>query len=191
MVNPENRERELRWVRIDESNYASEYQESVDAVKDFLYMAFEIVSDCLPTGDWDRAELGKVDPFRYLDIAYEYEYLFRSPEDLAFLHRSAALNLLCRLAKIDDDDECSGSTWMVDFRTPHLRLENEALIRRYHPELFQIEEAFEGGRIVQVPIIQRAFRAALYGSEELYPVLRLVTEKIVLRTFDLLAEGIM
>jgi hypothetical protein len=177
-------------VRIDESNYASEYQESEDAIKDFLYMAFEIAGDCLPTGDWDRAELGRVDPFRYLDIAYEYQYLFRSSSELDFLHRSAALNLLCRLARIEDNDECSGSTWMADFRTPHVRLEKEALIRRYHPELFQIQDAFEGGRVVGIPIIQRAFKAALYATEELYPVLRLVTESIVLRTFDLLsAEG--
>jgi hypothetical protein len=137
-------------LHINEINFTIEYKESEDAIKDFLYMTFEIAGDCLPTGDWNRAELGRVDPFRYLDIAYECAYQFRNPSELAFLHRSAALNLLCRLAQIEDEDDCSGSTWMDDFRNPHVHLEKEMLIRRYHPELFKIKQAFERGRVVPI-----------------------------------------
>ncbi|MDP9194734.1 MAG: hypothetical protein M3P06_23810 [Acidobacteriota bacterium] len=174
----------MRILRIDESSFHREYEESRCAIKDFLYMLFEICGDCQPFGDWDRAEVGTVDPYKYLDIAYEYEYQFRSVQEIDFLHRSAALNLLCRLARVDDEDQCSGSTWMTDFRSPDVRAAKEALTRTYHPELFQILEAFESGRIVDIPVIHRAFRAALYGTEDLYPTLGLITAEIVLRTFD-------
>jgi hypothetical protein len=149
--------------RIDESNYKREYEESTDAIKDFLYMAFEIAGDCQPIGDWTRAELGTVDPFRYLDVAYEYEYQFRSEQEVQFLHRSAALNLLCRLAVHDEDGT------------------------RHQPELVRIREAFESGRVVSLPVLDRAFRAGLDGTEDFVPALKLVNAEIVRRTFAALS----
>lgn len=174
----------MNVVVIDESNCDREYQESTSAIKDFLYMLFEIAGDRLPLGDWDRADLGAVDPFRYLDIAYEDEYQFRSVPELDFLHRAAALNLLCRLAEIEDEDECSGSTWMADFQNPLVRAEKETSIREHHPVMFRILEAFESGRIVSIPVIQQAFTAALYGNGDFLQALANVTSEIVVRPFD-------
>ncbi len=179
----------MNLVRVDESNYDRLHAEWVSATKDFLYMLFDIAGDCQPFGDWDRAELGAVDPFQYLDIAYDGDCPFWSGPTLHFLHRSAALNLLCRLASIGLEDECSGSTWMADFRSRRSQPAIEALIREYHPELFRILEAFEAGRVVPHPVIQRAFRAALYGSDDFLDALRSVTSEIVLRTFDALFAG--
>lgn len=174
----------MNVVHVDESNFDRLYAESTSAIQDFLYMLFEIAGDCRPIGDWDRAELGEVDPFKYLDISYEYEYQFRSGSELTFLHRSAALNLICRLANIVDEDETSGSTWMEDFRRRDSLPDGEGLLRKYHPELFLISEAFEAGRVVGHPTIQRAFRAALYGGDDFFLTLRLLVPDVVLRTFD-------
>ncbi len=153
----------MNVCRIDKSNYEREYEESTNAVKDFLYMAFEIAGDCQPVGDWTRAELGTVDPFRYLDIAYEYEYQFRSEGEIHFLHRFAALNLLCRLAVHDEDGT------------------------RHDPNLVRIRDAFESGRVVSLPVLDRAFRAGLYGTEDFVPALKLVNAEIVQRTFAALS----
>lgn len=150
----------MNVCRIDESNYGREYEESTNAIKDFLYMAFEIAGDCQPIGDWTRAELGTVDPFRYLDIVYEYKYQFRSDAEVDFLHRFAALNLLCRLAVHDEDGT------------------------RHHPDLVRIREAFESGRVVSLPVLDRAFRAGLDGTEAFIPTLELVQVEIVRRALS-------
>jgi hypothetical protein len=174
---------QMNVVHVNETNFDQLYAESRCAIKDFLYMLFEISGDCLPCGDWDRAELGEVDPFRYLDIAYEFKYQFRSESELTFLRRAAALNLLCRLARIADEDLTTGSTWMADFRGRSKQQALEAAIREHHPELLTIVKAFEAGRVVPDSAIQRAFKAALYGTDDFWITLRSVTADVVLRTF--------
>ncbi len=66
----------MNVVQIDKNNFDDEYKASADAIRDFPYMFFEIAGDRRPVGDFDRAELGEVNPFRYLDIKYDYEYQF-------------------------------------------------------------------------------------------------------------------
>jgi len=88
-----------------------------------------------------------------------------------------------------DEDECTGSTWMADFRNRQEQPTKEAALREYHPELFRILEAFEAGRVVSHPAIQRAFKAALYGSEDFHLALASVTFEVVLRTFDAIFAG--
>jgi hypothetical protein len=174
-------------IRVDLSNFDRLFAESTAAIKDFLYMRFEIAGNGMPFGDWDGAELGDVDPYAYLDVAYEFAYQFRSEAELRFLRMSAALNLLCQLARIVDADETSGSTFMEDFRNRAARPEREVMIRTYHPELYRVSEAFESGRVIAHPAIHRAFRAALYGADDLHEALQAVTRDVVMRTFDDLA----
>ena len=135
----------MRIVRVNEGTYDAEYSASTDAIRDFLYMYFQIAGDCLPAGDFDRAELGSVDPFRYLDVAYEYTYQFRSKQEVAFLHEGAAINLLCHLAQAIDLDECSGSTIVADFRSALARSQEDDALQaqaqyayvRYRPDARQ------------------------------------------------------
>ena len=62
--------RMMRRVTIDDSSYRHEFEASASAIRDFLYTYFEISGDCLPIGDWDRAELGSVDPTCYIDVEF-------------------------------------------------------------------------------------------------------------------------
>lgn len=107
-------------ITVDESNSNLEFFASKSAISDFLYMYFNIAGDCLPTGDWDRAELGAVDPFRYIDIDYDCKYQIRSNAEIRFMREAAAVNLLCRLARIHAEDEEQCSTVVQDFRQEHI-----------------------------------------------------------------------
>ena len=123
-------------------------------------MYFQIAGDCLPAGDFDRAELGSVDPFRYLDVAYEYTYQFRSKQEVAFLHEGAAINLLCHLAQAIDLDECSGSTIVADFRSALARSQEDDALQAQAPDLHAIYKAYRNSRTILTPAIQQALQAA-------------------------------
>ena len=174
----------MNVVHISENNFDDEYKASADAIRDFLYMFFEIAGDCRPVGDFDRAELGTVDPFRYLDIEYDYEYQFRSDSEISFLHQAAAVNLLCRLAQAYETDECSGSTFVSDFNNEMTREAKEPFLREHVPDLFRIHQAFRDGRIVNTPSIHNAFNSAFSDSERFYPSLGVVLDDVVLATFE-------
>ena len=174
----------MNVVQIDKNNFDDEYKASADAIRDFLYMYFEIAGDRRPVGDFDRAELGKVNPFGYLDIKYDYEYQFRSDWEIKFLHQGAAINLLCRLAQAYETDECSGSTFVADFNNEETRKTKEQILKEFSPDLFTILEAFSNGRIVATKRIQIAFHAAFNDSERFFPSLEKVLTDVILTAFD-------
>ncbi|MCR9115771.1 MAG: hypothetical protein NXI22_02345 [bacterium] len=174
----------MNIVRINEVNESEEYAHSANAIRDFLYMYFEIASDCRPFGDFDRAELGSVDPFKYLDIDYECHYQFRSSSEVTFLHKAAAVNLLCQIAQCYDTDECSGSTIVADFNDVDVRTSKEQSLKDVAPELFAIFEAFCDGRVVNNPNIHAAFHAAFNDSEAFHQSLKSVLTEVVLTTFN-------
>jgi hypothetical protein len=174
----------MRLVTIDDANYEEEYRATADAIRDFLYMYFEISGDCLPVGDWDRAELGSVDPFRYLDVAFEYEYLFRPEHEIAFLHEGAAVNLLCRLAQAVDTDECSGSRVVSEFGAGLASGQDDASLRKLSPELHAIYQAHAGGRVVDLLPIQAALSAGFTGNPQaFYSVLETVRTQVIIPVF--------
>ena len=174
----------MNIVKITETNSEAEYKASEETIREFLYMFFEISGDCRPVGDWDRAEIGTVNPFRFLDIDYEYEYQLRSSSEIKFMHEGAAVNLLCRLASFYDLDECSGSTLMADFNNEASRKEKSDAINANAPDLFKIHEAFASGRIVKTPCIQDAFKAAFSGCEEFYSSLKKVLAEVIFKAFE-------
>ncbi len=49
-------------IKVDESNADLEFEASKEAIRDFLYTYFDVAGDCLPTGDWERAERGRHPP---------------------------------------------------------------------------------------------------------------------------------
>jgi hypothetical protein len=174
----------MRLVTIDDANYEEEYRATAGAIRDFLYTYFEIVGDCLPAGDWDRAELGSVDPFRYLDVTFEYAYLFRPEHEIAFLHEGAAVNLLCRLAQAVDADECSGSRVVPDFSAGLASGQDDASLRKLSPELHAIHQAYAGGRVVDRLPIQTALRAGFAGNPHaFYSALESVRTEVILPVF--------
>ncbi len=176
--------RMMNLLRIDQNNVDDEYEESTNAIRDFLYMFFEIAGDCLPVGDFDRAELGEVDPYKYLDIQYEYRYQFRSDAEIAFLHQGAAINLLCRLAQVNDEDQCSRSTLLADFNNEQVRAENEEMLMHAAPDLFKIYDAWSGGRIIATPSIRNSFHLAFSDSARFHASLEAVLNDVILKTFD-------
>lgn len=174
----------MNVINVTDATFADEYSASTSAIRDFLHMYFEISGDCRPFGDYDRAELGSVDPFRFLDIHYVYKYQFRSDAEITFMHQAAAINLLCRLAQTYDTDECSGSTVMADFCDLDTRRKNELPLRECAPDLFRIYEAYCEGRIVDTPSIQEAFHAAFKDQTKFYFALGGVLTEVILKTFD-------
>ncbi len=174
----------MNLIKVGEDNVRDEYDESTNAIRDFLYMFFEIAGDCRPVGDFDRAELGNVDPYKFLDIRYEYEYLFRTDSDIVFLHQGAAINLLCRVAKVYDMGECSGSAWMTYFNDEQMRVEKERELREHAPDLYKIHDAWSRGRIIGTPCIQNSFHLAFKDSERFWPSLEVVLNDVILKTFD-------
>lgn len=174
----------MNIVKVDETNYKDEYKASTEAIRDFLYMYFDISLDCLPTGDFDRAELGNVDPFRFLDIEYIYKYQFRNKAELNFLHQGAAINLLCRLAQVYDLDGYSGSTFISNFLNEQTRIDKEEFLKEHVPELFKIHDAYCQGKIVKTPSIIDAFRAAFHDSERFYTSLERVLTDVIFSTFE-------
>jgi len=173
----------MNVINVTDATFPDEYSASTSAIRDFLYMYFEISGDCRPFGDYDRAELGHVDPFQYLDIHYVYKYQFRSDAEITFMHQAAAINLLCRLAQAYDKDECSGSTFMTDFCNLDSRRTNEPLLRESAPDLFRIYEAYSEGRIIDTPNIQEAFQAAFKDRTKFYFALGAVLKEVILKTF--------
>ncbi len=178
----------MRLVTIDDANYEEEYRATADAIRDFLYTYFEIVGDCFPAGDWDRAELGSVDPFRYLDVAFEYDYLFRPEHEIAFLHEGAAVNLLCRLAQAVDADECSGSRVVPEFGAALASGQDDAALRKLSPELHAIHQAHAAGRVIDLPSIQAALRAGFTGTPQaFYSALESVRTQVITPVFERLS----
>ena len=179
-------------VHVSEQSFEDEYSASTNAMRDFLYMYFEISGDCRPTGDFDRAELGAVDPFRYLDIDYRSTFQFRSGTEIQFLHQASAVNLLCQLAQVFDHDECSGSTLMTDFisiecrngQTNHHSGDSlRAHLRDSIPEVFRIRDAVGAGRIIDTPSITNAFTAAFTSAELFHQSLGVVLSDVILVSF--------
>lgn len=154
----------MRRVTIDDSTYSREYEASAAAIRDFLYTYFEISGDCLPLGDWDRAELGSVDPFLYLDVQFVPQDGFRGPGELVFLREGAAVNLLCRVADALCVDECSGSTRVAGFCSAVASGADDEALRALSPDLLAIYRAYADGRVANAPSIQAAFAAWLSGD---------------------------
>lgn len=178
----------MNVVQISETNFDDEYKASTEAIRDFLYMFFEIAGDCRPIGDFDRAELGNVDPLRYLDIEYDYEYQFRSESEITFLHEAAAVNLLCRLAQIYDADERSGSTFISDFSNELSRKANEKTLIEHVPDLFRIHKAVSDNRIIGTSSIKNAIDAAFGDSHRFHASLQAVLNDVILKSFDSLCR---
>ena len=155
-------------VKITEANSAREIELSTIALKNILYLYYEISSDCLPIGDWDRADADYFDPYRYLDIEYESNFIIRDEAELALLHEGSAVFLLCRLAQFYDLDESTGSLTMLDFCKTKQREIEERHLRTIAPELFRIHSVFESGNIVKNEYIQNAFLVAFTGNYELF-----------------------
>ncbi|GEM_PF-5712326 len=167
-------------INITAENADTEYAASKEAIRDILYMYFEIAGDCRPIGDWDRADLGRFAPYRYLDIEYEADYCIRSSSEVEFLQQGSAVKLLCQLACVYDQDMCSGATFMRDFCDPDMRERRSDELRECHPELFRIHSAFSGGRVLKNPLLHDAFFAAFHKEGDFYQSLRKVLEEIII-----------
>lgn len=150
-------------IAITEDNFDDEYKLVEAALQDFLLMYFEIGADCLPYGDFSRAPLGEVDPFRFLDISYTSPaYGFIDERSLRMLHQGAAVNLLCRLAdfhenamgSFDGHGYSSAFKAMLSGDTEWEQWRNKAL------DLLKIYDAFVEVRIIDIPAIRGAFSLA-------------------------------
>lgn len=170
----------MRRVTIDDTNCAREHAASAAAIRDFLYTFFDISVDCLPIGDWDRAALGEVDPFLYLDVEFVCQYSLRTPAEVEFLHVGAAVNLLCRVAVAFDGDEASGSTVVAAFCSAVASGADDEVLRVVSPELQAIYRAFASGRVPRATAIQSAFRAWLTGdARAFYQTLGIVRAEVI------------
>ncbi len=173
----------MNIIKITENNSDFEYNESSKALKDILLMYFEISSDCLPIGDFSRAEYGNVDPYKYLDIEYEYKYQFRSNHELKILHEGVAIKLLCILANIVDEDECSGSTVLSDFNS-NIHADNEIIQKKFQV-ITVIHEAWNQGRIIKTPSIHHSFNIAFNDEQKFYNSLESVRKEVIMNVFEL------
>ena len=170
-------------VHVTEATADAEWRASAAALRDILYTYLDLCADCLPTGDWSRAERGTTDPFRYLDIHYAGTVAIRTPAEERLLHEGAAVQLLCRLADAAETDEASGSRTVEAVAEAVARGASSGEIAAVSPELARIARAWRRGRIVPEPSIQRAFEAAFTPGEHVHDHLRAVREQVVVPAF--------
>lgn len=170
-------------VHVPDGDPDGEFEASRAALRDILYAYLDICGDCLPAGDWTRAERGATDPFRYLDIRYRSAWLFRTGAELRVLHHGAAVLLLCRLAELDEDDDGAGVRAGEAFAEAAMRSAPDDVLAAISAARLPIYQAWRAGRVTDEPTIQAAFRAAFSPGLDLYGALQAVRERVILPTF--------
>lgn len=170
-------------VEVTDETFDSLYAESAAALRDILYLYLEIASDCLPWGDFDRADRGTFDPYRFLAITYRHRYQFRSESDLRLLHEGSAISLIAHLAEIAFLDECSESTFVEDFARGRITYEHPAAHDTL-VELARIHHAYVTGRIVDHPLIRSAFDTAFTDPESFLDRLPPLVADVIVPTFE-------
>ena len=135
-------------------------QEATDAIRDVLYLYYELTDYNGIVGDHDT---GTFQPWRFLDCSLDSGY--GGPEVEQLLHEGSAVALLSEM--IDWWTQGGGSGTGID----------------------TYQAAVEQDRFDHVPTARRAILAGLDGEEAMIPHLDAVYEEYVLACFSRLASA--
>ncbi|RCU48726.1 hypothetical protein DU002_13090 [Corallincola holothuriorum] len=173
-------------MHLNEENH----KEAENALKDVLYMFVDAI---VQSGDFSELELGKFDPFSFLEVeGSSGKTIFLTGGECDLLMKGAAVALLSLIADVYFDDECHAVSEkdkaengiMPSFITSKGQLK----LPEHYGYLIEIYDVYKSKKFIMDPYIEKAFDAAFSNEIEFYSAMREVLENVIKTCFTTLSR---